>query len=218
MGRYFKRNEGNKTALKLSLRKAGVTFKQVQKAAGVSRQMVYLVVSGKSKSPRVLAVIENLTGSKAMPGGEPKVLRSLHHTSITVSDIEDCLSLYRELLGMKVIFDMEYGGEKVEEIMAKKGVRFRVVHLRHRDSVLELLQFYAPEKTSGKTMTRHPTDPGYTHIAFLVEDVQALTQTLRSRGYDFFSPPIQTPSGRKVNYFRAHDGVIIELMEDPPGP
>lgn len=144
------------------------------------------------------------------------MLRSLHHASITVSDIEACLSLYRDLLGMEVVFDMEYGGEKVEEVMAKKGVRFRVVHLRHREAVLELLQFYAPEKTSGNTMTRHPIDPGYTHIAFLVEDVEGLTRILRSKGYEFLSPPVRTPSGRKVNYFRAHDGVLIELMEDPP--
>ncbi len=144
------------------------------------------------------------------------MLENLHHASMTVSDIDGCLSLYRDLLGMEVAMDMEFEGENVEKIMGKKGVRFRVLHLRHRESVLELLQFYEPEKTSGVTPIRHPTEVGITHIAFTVKDIQALTKTLEEKGYEFLTPPIQTPSGRKVNYFRAHDGVLVELMQDPP--
>ncbi|MFQ5914560.1 MAG: VOC family protein [Nitrospinota bacterium] len=144
------------------------------------------------------------------------MLENLHHASITVSDIDACLSLYRDVLGMEVAMDMEFQGENVEQIMGRKGVRFRVLHLRHKDAVLEFLQFFEPEKTSGKTAVRHPIDVGITHIAFTVKDIQALTKALEEKGYEFLNPPIQTPSGRKVNYFRAHDGVIIELMQDPP--
>jgi catechol 2,3-dioxygenase-like lactoylglutathione lyase family enzyme len=144
------------------------------------------------------------------------MLENLHHASMTVSDIDECLTLYRDLLGMEVSMDMEFKGEGVEKIMGKKGVRFRVLHLKHKDSVLELLQFYEPEKTSGKTAVSHPTQVGLTHIGFTVKDIQALTDTLTEKGYEFLQPPVQTPSGRRVNYFRAHDGIVIELMQDPP--
>ena len=144
------------------------------------------------------------------------MLENLHHASITVGDIDECLELYRDLLGMEVAMDMEFKGEGVEKIMARKGVRFRVLHLKHKDAVLELLQFHEPEKSSGRAPITHPTQVGLTHIAFTVKDIQSLTDTLSARGYEFLQPPVETPSGRRVNYFRAHDGVLIELMQDPP--
>ncbi|MFQ5694318.1 MAG: VOC family protein [Nitrospinota bacterium] len=124
------------------------------------------------------------------------MLENLHHASITVSDIDECLSLYRDILGMEVAMDMEFQGENVEKIMGRKGVRFRVLHLRHKDAVLELLQFYEPERTTGRAAARHPTDVGITHIAFTVKDVQGLTRTLEEKGYEFLTPPVRTPSGR----------------------
>lgn len=144
------------------------------------------------------------------------MLENLHHASMTVSDMDECLALYRDILGMEVSFDMEYKGESVEKVMRKKGVRFRVVHLRHKGAVLELLQFYEPGKTSGVTPVTHPTQVGLTHVAFTVKDIASLTKQLEEKGYEFLSPPVQTPSGRKVNYFRAHDGILVELMQDPP--
>jgi len=103
------------------------------------------------------------------------MLENLHHASITVGDIDECLELYRDLLGMEVAMDMEFKGEGVEKIMARKGVRFRVLHLKHKDAVLELLQFHEPEKSSGPTPVAHPTHVGLTHIAFTVKDIQSLT-------------------------------------------
>ena len=144
------------------------------------------------------------------------MLKNFHHVSITVSNINECLKLYRDLLGMEVVFDMEYKGEGVEKIMAKKGVRFRVLHLKHEENILELLQFFEPEKSQGKTPLSHPSQVGVTHIAFTVENLQGMTNELTGLGYEFLSPPVQTPSGRKVNYFLAHDGVLVELMQDPP--
>lgn len=144
------------------------------------------------------------------------MLKNFHHASITVTDIDGCLKLYRDLLGMEVVMDMEFKGEGVEKIMAKKGVRFRVLHLKFGENVLELLQFLEPEKSQGETPLAHPTQVGVTHIAFTVEDIQALTDKLTEMGYDFLQLPVETPSGRKVNYFRAHDGVLVELMQDPP--
>ena len=77
------------------------------------------------------------------------MLKNFHHASITVADIDGCLKLYRDLLGMEVVMDMEFKGEGVEKIMAKKGVRFRVLHLKFGENVLELLQFFEPEKSHG---------------------------------------------------------------------
>ena len=50
---------------------------------------------------------------------------------------------------------MEFKGEGVEKIMAKKGVRFRLLHLKFGENVLELLQFFEPEKSQGETPLAH---------------------------------------------------------------
>jgi predicted enzyme related to lactoylglutathione lyase len=82
---------------------------------------------------------------------------SLHHTGVTVRDLERSLAFYRDLLGIPLEGDEHWAEARLG------GVRF-ALHLAH-DGVGEL-------------------SSGTVHLDFEVEDVDAAAARLRAAGVD----------------------------------
>ncbi|MFP6868484.1 MAG: VOC family protein [Nitrospinota bacterium] len=142
------------------------------------------------------------------------MIHGIHHPCICVSDMERSLSLYQELLGLEKVQDMIFEGEMIEKLLELKEPKFRIVHLKVGDDILELMEFIQP---GGEDKARlMANDLGITHFCFRVEDAAEVFSKIQEAGYPFSTDaPVTTPTGRKVGYFRDPDGNLVEILQEP---
>jgi catechol 2,3-dioxygenase-like lactoylglutathione lyase family enzyme len=135
------------------------------------------------------------------------------HVSFTVSDIDQSIAFYRDILGLELKSGPRNGGGKGTEtgtIVGFPGARLKVAGLKlNDDCVLELLQYVHPE--GKKRVETQRCDVGSAHVAFLVKDVQAKYEELKEKGVHFVSAPARDTRGRPVAYFYDPDGITLEL-------
>jgi glyoxylase I family protein len=129
-----------------------------------------------------------------MPSSTP----TLDHTAITVSDMATSVSFYRELLGCQVV------GEAVRE-----DSTVRMVFLQAGQAKLELFEF--AEKGKG-VESGSQQDLGLKHLAFRVDDVDALAATLRDKGVVFTVEPKDGFTVERLAFFKDPDGNTVEIL------
>ena len=138
---------------------------------------------------------------------------NLRHAGIVVTDMEEALEFYGEILGLKVVLDVIREGDFFDELLGHSGVRMRLVMLEAADeNRIELFQFLShPKQAAG---TGDITSIGCSHVGFSVEDVEKTYKTLLERGYRANCPPILSPDGYgKLIYAHGPDGTIVELVQ-----
>lgn len=143
-----------------------------------------------------------------------KLVASVYHPGILVSDMERSLVFYRDLLGLKMISDNRASGKQVDAGFGLKNVQLRLVYLRAGNTEVELIQFYSP---SSKPLSADakPNDIGVGHVAFVVPDVDKAYGKLFEKGIEFLSKPQTNADGTKWVYLRDPDGTIIEFVQLP---
>ena len=144
---------------------------------------------------------------------------STGHTGITVSNLERSIRFYRDVLGFEVSPPVQVGGPFFEKVTGVPGCVIDVAFARGAGHVVELLCYRAP--ADRKTSTLRACDPGFWHLCFKVRDIERVVQAIRTAGYEAVSeiqtaedPPV---TGLRVVYARDPDGVVLELIEEPPG-
>ena len=147
------------------------------------------------------------------------MIRGIHHTSRTVSDMERSLVFYRDRLGMPVALDTEMHGPMLEQEVAMPGAHLRFVLLETGgETQLELLQYRAPEGAPVPADAK-PADTGAHHVALLVDDIHAAHAQLTRAGVRFTWPPQQVDAGAFEGHWTAYcydpDGLIVELWQLP---
>ena len=88
-----------------------------------------------------------------------------------------------------------------------------------RGSCVQLLAPLTPESTIAKFLDR--SGPGMQQVAYRVEDVDAVTATLRERGLRLlYDEPRRGTAGSRVNFVHPKDagGVLVELVEPAARP
>ena len=140
-------------------------------------------------------------------------MKEIRHTGIVVSNMEQSLKFYRDILHLKTVKDFTEEGEYIDSISALSGVHLRMVKLTADDgSMVELLQYIShPNKPPIKTGIY---DLGCSHIAFTVDDLDKEYERLSKKGVKFNCPPYVSPDGyAKVTFCHDPDGTSIELVE-----
>jgi catechol 2,3-dioxygenase-like lactoylglutathione lyase family enzyme len=101
----------------------------------------------------------------------------------------------------------------VDEMLAMKNVTGRAVTMRAGNTFIELIEFITP-KGRGHDADWSLADHGHTHIALIVDDIDAEYERMKAAGMHFFRPPIHTPGrGSAATYGMDPDGNRIEIME-----
>ncbi len=141
---------------------------------------------------------------------------SLHHTGLTVRDLDRSLDFYRDLLGMELLFEQEKAGGYLARIVGYPDAHVRMAHLRFPEDEhrLELFQYLSP---ASRGRAGEPRDVGITHVCLRVDDIEALHERLRAAGVAFTSEPVLVDTGANAGgvgvYLRDPDGVTVELFQ-----
>lgn len=144
------------------------------------------------------------------------MIKGVHHTCITVSDLEQSIAFYRDLLGLDLVMteESERSGDDRSKALGVPKAKVKLAILRAGDAQVELIEYVTAK---GRAYDRRNNDVGAMHIAFQVEDIDAVYQRMLDQGVRFTSPPATIPDGPmkgwKWTYFFDPDGVSLEIIQ-----
>lgn len=141
-----------------------------------------------------------------------KILR-IDHVSVIVNDLPAAKEFFIDL-GLEVMWEGELEGELVEQVVGLNNVKTALVMMRAPDGQanLELVKFYTPQDERGIQQSFANT-LGIRHIAFAVEDIEAIVAKLKKKGVEIFSDIQYYEDIYKLCYIRGPEGIILELAE-----
>ena len=106
-------------------------------------------------------------------------------------------------------------GEELGPAVGVPGAALRQVSLLLGETTLELLEYRSPP--SETTMPLKSNSQGASHVAFLVDDIEAEKAALEAKGIEFYSPVNVVDEGVLAGwrwvYFNDPDGYPLELVE-----
>jgi catechol 2,3-dioxygenase-like lactoylglutathione lyase family enzyme len=144
-----------------------------------------------------------------------RLIDSVAHTGITCSDIDRTIAFYRDVLGFPVSEKHRVGGAFFEQVTGVQGAEIDIAFVDGPGHRLELLSYASPEDRRPSTL--RPCDPGFLHLCFWVDDIEAVVEAVRPYGYEAVNPvPDRPGNGIRGIYTRDPDGVVLELWELPP--
>jgi catechol 2,3-dioxygenase-like lactoylglutathione lyase family enzyme len=140
-------------------------------------------------------------------------IHRIDHVGVIVSDLPAAKAFFLDF-GLEVQGEGELEGELLDQVTGLNDVKTAVVMLGTPDGQanIELIKFYTPSDEKDIQQSFANT-LGIRHIAFAVEDIEAIVAKLKKKGTEIFSE-IQTYENEyKLCYVRGPEGIILELAE-----
>jgi catechol 2,3-dioxygenase-like lactoylglutathione lyase family enzyme len=144
------------------------------------------------------------------------MIQGVHHTCITVSDLERSIAFYRDTLGLELIMteESERSGDDRSKALGVARAKVKLAILRAGEAQVELIEYVTVQ---GRPYDRNNNDVGAMHIAFRVDDIDAAYRRLVDHGVRFTAPPATIPAGPMAGwrwtYFFDPDGVSLEIIQ-----
>ena len=141
-------------------------------------------------------------------------VRRMEHVGIVVDDLAAATTFFVDL-GLTLLGEASVEGDWVDRVVALEGVRSDIAMLQtpDGDTRIELSTFRSPPSPAGDRRAPSNT-PGLRHIAFIVDDMDAVVAGLRARGADFISDVERYEDSYRLCYIRGPEGIIVELAEE----
>jgi catechol 2,3-dioxygenase-like lactoylglutathione lyase family enzyme len=140
-------------------------------------------------------------------------IQRMDHVGVVVDDLAAATAFFVEL-GLKLQGEAPVAGDWVDRVVGLQGVRAEIVMMATRDgdARLELAKFHAP---SGPGGDRHApaNTPGIRHVAFVVDDLDAIVASLRARGAELVGEVERYQDSYRLCYVRGPEGIIVELAQ-----
>ena len=129
----------------------------------------------------------------------------IDHVGIAVPDLDDAIAFYRDTFGIVSVH---------EEVNEEQGVREAMLAVGDGSTRIQLLAPLSDASTIAKFIDRN--GPGVQQVAYTVEDLDAVSTTLRERGMRLlYDQPRRGTSDSRVNFVHPKDasGVLVELVQ-----
>jgi len=137
----------------------------------------------------------------------------MDHVGIVFDDLAGAMAFFVEL-GLKPQGEGTVEGSWVDRVVGLEGIRVEFAMMETPDGHgrLELIKFHAP---SGRGGDRHApaNTPGIRHLAFVVNDIDAVVAGLQARGAELVGEMERYEDIYRLCYVRGPEGIIVELAE-----
>jgi glyoxylase I family protein len=144
-------------------------------------------------------------------------IHAVDHTGITVSNLERSLAFWRDVLGFELSHRAHHTGELASEATGVPGAEISIAVLKTPGHKIELLEYLAP--LDRKHVDLRSCDVGSVHVAFTVDNLDAVLSVIAASGWKAAGKPQTLKSGpnagKRVVYVRDPDGTTIEFMQPP---
>lgn len=149
------------------------------------------------------------------------MLNEIAHVGITVSNLEESVLFYKDVLGLNLINSMTMEGKETDILFNQTDCVVHLAYLNGSDQLLtppiELIHFASGDCRKDRADLYKTS---ISEICFRVKDIDAIYESLKEKQVDFLSEPqyfdytAQGFGKSKAVYFRDPDGVILELIQD----
>jgi catechol 2,3-dioxygenase-like lactoylglutathione lyase family enzyme len=145
-------------------------------------------------------------------------VRRLEHVGIVFDDLEAATAFFLDL-GLEREGATPVRGDWVDNVIGLKDVQADVVMMRTPDGngKLELTKFRTPVDTEGPHALA-ANRLGIRHIAFVVDDVNAVVGKLKGKGVSTVGKIQDYEDLYRLCYIRGPEGIIVELAEQIGSP
>jgi methylmalonyl-CoA/ethylmalonyl-CoA epimerase len=133
------------------------------------------------------------------------MLTRIDHVGLAVRDLDQAIAFYARTFDLQVVH---------EEVNEEQGVREAMLAVGDSGSCIQLLAPLRPDSPIGKFLER--AGEGIQQVAYGVDDIDAVTADLRSRGVRLlYDEPKRGTAGSRVNFVHPKDamGVLVELVQ-----
>ena len=130
-------------------------------------------------------------------------IKQINHVAVVVDDMEKALSFWRDALGMELY--------ELRDVPAEKS---QVAFLPLPGSEVELIMPTTDDSGIAKYLAKR--GPGMHHICLEVDDIEAMTGQLKSKGVRLINEEPRTGTdGRKYSFIHPESasGVLVELYQ-----
>jgi len=134
-----------------------------------------------------------------------ELFTTIDHVGIAVPDLDEAIAFYATNFGVQSVH---------EETNEEQGVREAMLRVGDGETRIQLLAPLTPESTIAKFIDR--SGPGLQQLAFRVDDIEAVSATLRERGLRLlYDAPKRGTADSRVNFIHPKDagGVLVELVQ-----
>ncbi|WP_226344474.1 methylmalonyl-CoA epimerase [Agilicoccus flavus] len=146
----------------------------------------------------------------ATPSAGPTPLfTAIDHVGVAVRDLDEAIAFHERVYGMTLLH---------REVNEEQGVAEAMMGVGDSGSCVQLLAPLDESSTIATFIERNGV--GVQQVAYRVEDVDAVSATLRERGVRLLYPePRRGTAGSRINFVHPKDagGVLVELVEPGAG-
>jgi catechol 2,3-dioxygenase-like lactoylglutathione lyase family enzyme len=139
-------------------------------------------------------------------------IERLDHIGVVVDDLEGAIEFF-VALGLEHAGEGSAEGDWVDRIVGLEGVRSDIAFVKTPDGhgLLELTRYNAPPSEGDAHAPANAR--GIRHLAFAVDDIDAVVSGLRARGTELLGEIVQYEQSFRLCYVRGPEGIIVELVE-----
>ena len=152
-------------------------------------------------------------------------VRGINHIGLTVPDLAQAESFFTDVMGCEKATSfgpfMDDKGTFMQDLLDvdPRAVVEEITLMRCGfGSNIELFKYTAPDQ---KTVTARNSDIGGHHIAFYVDDIDAVAADLKAKGIHTLMGPLPVSdgpaAGQSIIYFFAPWGLQLEAISFPQG-
>jgi catechol 2,3-dioxygenase-like lactoylglutathione lyase family enzyme len=141
-------------------------------------------------------------------------IQKIDHVGVIVKDLSAAKEFFLDF-GLEVKGEWEMEGELMGYAVGLNDVKVACVGLGMPDGQtwIELIKFYSPSDEKDIQQS-YANTLGIRHIAFTVEDIEAIVAKLKKKGTKIFSEIQRYEDSYKLCYVRGPEGIILELAEE----
>lgn len=126
-------------------------------------------------------------------------IKKIHHIAVICSDYERSKAFYTEVLELEII----------REVYREQRDSYKLDLALHGAYVLELFSFPSPPPRPS-----HPEAAGLRHLAFAVDNVEAVVASLQKKGIAVEPVRVDEFTGKQFTFIADPDGLPIEFYRD----
>jgi catechol 2,3-dioxygenase-like lactoylglutathione lyase family enzyme len=147
---------------------------------------------------RTVTIAKRISRSILVPAGGILVIKGIDHVALVTTGVERAAKFYKELLGFHETGRLETTHSGTIIFIALDGTQIELFGGGKP----------RPEGEQGRAV-------GLTHLALLVEDIDAECERMGKLGVAFDMKPTSVESGLRIAFFKDPDGNAVELMQRP---
>lgn len=149
------------------------------------------------------------------------MLKNVMHIGITVSNIEQSIAFYRDILGLAYRGELTMEGIETDKLFGITGCKVKVAYLNGSAELfappIELIQFLT---TDIERLSSKLSRTSISEICFQTEDIESFYNHLKANHVECISAPQEFDFSQygfgksKAIYFKDPDGIILEAIQN----